>query len=79
MRMRQSIAELERQFVEDAVDDRERAEMRRRHAERRTAARNREKRHKRGSLRFVLLIIVLIGTAVLVTVAMFQTLYLVMG
>lgn len=77
--MRQSIAELERQFVEDAVDDRERAEMRRRQAERRTEARKREQRHKRGSLRYVLLIIILLGTAVLVTVAMFQTLYLVMG
>lgn len=79
MKMRQSIAELERQFVEDAVDDRERAEMLRRQATRRTEARKRDQRNKRGTLRFVLLILILVGTAVLVTVAMFQTLYLVMG
>jgi hypothetical protein len=37
------------------------------------------KTHKRGSLRFALLILVLVATAVLVTVAMFETLYYVMG
>jgi hypothetical protein len=79
MKMRQSIAELERQFVEDAVDDRERAEMLRKRALRRNEVRKREQRHKRGTFRFTLLILILVGTAVLVTVAMFQTLYLVMG
>ena len=45
----------------------------------RTAARHRERRHKRGSMRFGLLVLILLATAVLVTVAMFQTLYFVMG
>jgi len=79
MKMRQSIAELERQFVEDAVEDRERAEALRRHADLRTRKRSLDKMHKNGSLRFVLLFVILLGTAVLVTVAMFQTLYIVMS
>ena len=35
--------------------------------------------HKAGSTRFVLLVLVLLATAVLVTVAMFRALYIVMG
>lgn len=79
MKMRQSIAELERQFVEDAVEDRERAEALRRHSTLRARKRNLDKMHKSGSLRFILLFVILLSTAVLVTVAMFQTLYIVMG
>lgn len=79
MKMRQSIAELERQFVEDAVEDRERREELRRTASLRSRRRDLERAHKHGTLRFILLVLILVGTAVLVTVAMFQTLYLVMG
>jgi hypothetical protein len=78
MKMRQSIAELERQFVEDAVEDRERQDALRRHASLRTRKRRLDKMHKSGSLRFILLLIILLGTAVLVTVAMFQVLFIVM-
>ena len=35
-----------------------------------------ERRHKRGSVRFVLLVLTLILTAAIVTVVMFRTLYL---
>jgi len=35
--------------------------------------------HKHGSMRFALLVLVLLATAALVTVAMFKTLYVVMG
>jgi len=38
-----------------------------------------ERVHKHGTARFVLLVLALIATAVIVTIAMFQTLYLVMG
>jgi len=38
-----------------------------------------EKSNRHGRLRFIALVLVLIATAVLVTVAMFETLYLVMG
>ena len=79
MRMRQSLAQLERAFVEELAEDRERAERLRREAVARTRKRELERTHKRGSMRFGLLVLILIATAVLVTVAMFETLYYVMG
>jgi hypothetical protein len=79
MRMRQSLAQLERAFVEEAEEDRLRRERLQIEAARRARQRHLDRTHKRGSLRFALLVLVLILTAVLVTVAMFETLYLVMG
>ena len=79
MRMRQSIAQLERAFVEDMEADRIRRQQLRARAVERARQRQIERTHKRGSLRFAVLVLVLIGTAVAVTIAMFQTLYLVMG
>jgi len=79
MRMRQSLADFEAAFVEEIVEDRERAEQIRREAERRTRTRHMEKTHKHGSMRFAVLVLTLIATAVIVTIAMFQTLYYVMG
>jgi hypothetical protein len=79
MRMRQSIAEIEEAFFEEIEEDRERRERLRRHAEQRSRRRHVEKTHRRGSLRFVLVLLTLIATAVIVTIAMFQTLYYVMG
>jgi hypothetical protein len=79
MRMRQSLAQLERQFAEESAADRERRESLYREAEQRSRRRHRERDAKRGSLRFVMLVLVLLATAVLVTVAMFRTLYIVMG
>ena len=38
-----------------------------------------ERAHKHGTMRFVALVLALIGTAVLVTVAMFETLYYLLG
>jgi len=77
--MRQSLAELERAFVEETYDDRERREALRQTAIERAQRRRIDRRHKYGTLRFVLLVLVLIGTAVGVTVAMFEVLYIVMG
>jgi hypothetical protein len=79
MRMRQSIAQLERAFVEEIELDRARREHLRRTAAKRSRSRRVQRRQQRGSLRFFLLVVSLIATAVLVTVAMFQTLYYVMG
>ena len=79
MRMRKSLADIEAQFVEEIESDRERRERLQQQAIRRTRVRHRERAHKRGSLRFFLLVLSLIATAVLVTVAMFETLYYVMG
>jgi cell division septal protein FtsQ len=79
MRMRQSIAEIEEAFFEEIEEDRERRERLRRHAEQRSRRRHVEKTHRRGSLRFALVLLTLIATAVFVTIAMFQTLIYVMG
>ena len=46
---------------------------------RRTRVRHRERAKKHGSLRFWLVLLTLIATAVIVTIAMFETLYYVMG
>jgi hypothetical protein len=79
MRMRQSLAQLERAFVDEIEQDRDKAERLRREAERRARKRHLDKTHKRGSMRFGLLYLILIATAALVTLAMFETLYYVMG
>ena len=79
MRMRQDIAEFESAFAEEMEADRLRREELRRAAITRTQKRQVEKRNQRGTMRFALLVLTLLATAVIVAVAMFQTLYLVMG
>ena len=79
MRMRQNISDFEAAFVEEMQSDRERREQLIRQAKRRTQVRRAERVHKHATLRFAALVLVLIATAVLVTVAMFETLYRVMG
>jgi hypothetical protein len=78
-KMRQSLDEFERAFVEETQVDRARRESLRRTAVMRSRQRRLARVHKRGTLRFCVLVLVLIATAVIVTVAMFQTLYVVMG
>ena len=77
--MRQSFAQFEEAFLEESEADKARREHLRRQAAVRSRDRQLEKVHKRGTLRFMLLVLVLVATAVLVTVAMFQVLYIVMG
>jgi hypothetical protein len=79
VKMRQSLADWEKAFVREITLDRHRRDSLRRTAEQRTFKREVQKRHKRGSLRFMLLVATLILTAVVVTVAMFRTLYLLLG
>jgi uncharacterized membrane protein len=79
MRMRQSLAEIEEAFFEEIEEDRERRERLRTHAERRARQRRVAKTRRHGNVRFLLLFLTLLGTAAIVTVAMFQTLYYVMG
>jgi nitrogen fixation/metabolism regulation signal transduction histidine kinase len=75
MKMRQSLAQLEQEFLQQTEVE----EQRRKHMQRTAAARSRQRWHarerKRGSMRFYVLAVSLILTAVLVTVAMFTTLY----
>jgi len=79
MRMQQSIADFESALAEETEADRRLAEAHVREATMRMLRRHADQRHRRGTMRFVLLVLVLLATAVGVTVAMFQTLYLVMG
>ena len=78
-KMRQSLDEFERAFVEETHTDRVRRESLRRKAILRSRQRNLEKVHKRGTARFIMLVLMIIATAVIVTIAMFQTLAYVMG
>jgi hypothetical protein len=79
MKMRQSLTDWERAFVKEISLDRRRRASLQRAAEQRTLKREVERRHKHGSIRFVLLVLTLIMTAVIVTVVMFRTLYLLLG
>ena len=79
MKMRQSLAQLEQEFRHESQLDRSRRENLRRHAVTRSRKRTYERNRKRSSIRFWLLVLSLIATAVIVTVAMFETLYYLLG
>ena len=79
MKMRQSLAQLEQEFREEAQLDRSRREHLRRSAVARSRLRRRQRERKRSSFRFWLLALSLIATAVIVTVVMFETLYYLLG
>ena len=79
MKMRQSLAQLEQEFRHETQQDRRRREHLRRHAVLRSRKRTVEREKKRSSVRFWLLVLSLIATAVIVTVAMFETLYYLLG
>jgi hypothetical protein len=77
--MKQSLGELERAFVKEISLERRRRASLQRTTEQRALKREVDRRHKRGSVRFVLLVLTLVATAVIVTVVMFRTLYLLLG
>jgi len=79
MRMRQSLAQFERDFREAAVESVHRRESLRKQAAERSRVRRKERVQKQGKLRFVLLAMTIVLTAVVVTVVMFETLALLVG
>jgi anti-sigma-K factor RskA len=79
MKMRQSLAQLEQAFFEETAQDRVRRERLRETAAQRSRRRQRERVYKHGNWRFAFLVLSIVVTAVLVTIAMFETLYRVMG
>jgi hypothetical protein len=79
MRMRQSLAQLEQEFRHETQLDRSRAETLRRSAVRRSRLRTHERAKQRSSVRYWVLVLSLIATAVIVTAAMFETLYLLLS
>jgi cell division septal protein FtsQ len=79
LRARQSLWKIEEEFRDQMQLDQRRSEMLRRTAVQRTRKRRREREKARSSVRFWLLVLSLIVTAVGVTVAMFETLYYLLG
>jgi hypothetical protein len=79
MKMRQSLAQLEQQFRHETQLDRSRRERLRRQAVHRSRLRTHERARKRSSVRYWLLVLTLIATALIVTAVMFETLYLLLS
>jgi membrane glycosyltransferase len=79
MKMRQSLAQLEQEFRHETQRDRSRREHLRRHAVVRSRKRTVLRERKRSSVRYWLLVLSIVATAVIVTVAMFETLYYLLG
>jgi hypothetical protein len=79
MRMRQSLAQLEQEFRHETQLDRDRRERLRRQAVRRSRVRAVERTNKAGSVRFWVLVLSIILTAVVVTAGMFASLYLLLS
>ena len=79
MKMRQSLAQLEEEFRDEMQREQSRSERLRRDAVHRTRTRHRVKANKRTSMRFWMLVLSLVATAVGVTIAMFETLYYLLG
>jgi anti-sigma-K factor RskA len=79
MRMRQSLAQFEEAFREEAAESIERRERLRKHAAQRSRVRRVERRRKLGKLRFTFLALSIVVTAVVVTIAMFETLAMLAG
>ena len=79
MRMRQSLAQFEREFMEEAEQSVVRRERLRKTAAQRSRVRRVVRRRKAGKLRFVMLALTIVLTAVVVTIAMFETLARIAG
>jgi len=77
--MRQTVTDWEQAFSDEVTLDRRRRASLQRTAAQRTLKREADRRQRRGFARFVLLVLTLILTAVVVTVVMFRTLYLLLG
>ena len=79
MKMRQSLAQFEAAFREEAADSVERRERLRREAAHRSRQRRVERVQKQGTARFIGLVVAILATAAIVTFAMFETLALLVG
>jgi cell division septal protein FtsQ len=77
--MRQSLAQFEREFMEEAEQSVVRRERLRKTAAQRSRVRRVERRRKAGKVRFVMLALTIVLTAVVVTIAMFETLARIAG
>ncbi|HLI61403.1 MAG TPA: hypothetical protein VKV21_17230 [Solirubrobacteraceae bacterium] len=79
MKMRQSLAQLEQEFLYETQQDRTRRERLRKQAVRRSRVRAAQRARKRGSMRYWLLVLSMVLTALIVTAGMFASLYLLLS
>jgi hypothetical protein len=79
MKMRQSLAAFEAAFREEAAESVVKREHLRRQAAQRSRMRRKQRVEKHGKVRFVLLTLAILATAVGVTIAMFEALALIAG
>ena len=79
MRMRQSLAQLEVAFEQEAALERRRREQLRKRAAARSRARRIQRGEQRGKVAFSVLFVALTLTVITVSVAMFETLAWLMG
>ena len=79
MKMRQSLAQFEAAFREEAAESVHRRERLRRQAVHRSRARRFERIEKAGTMRFIGLCLVILATTVVVTLVMFQALSMLAG
>lgn len=79
MKMRQSLAQLEEEFLYETQRDRSRQDKLRKQAVRRSRVRAVQRERKRGSMRYWLLVLSMVLTALVVTAGMFASLYLLLG
>ena len=79
MRMRQSLAQFEEAFREEAAESIERRERLRKQSSQRSRVRRVQRQRKQGKLRFALLALSIVATAVFVTIVMFESLAMLAG
>jgi cell division protein FtsL len=79
MKMRQSLSAFEAAFREEAAESVAKREHLRRQAAQRSRMRRKERVQKVGKVRFVMLALAILATAVAVTIAMFEALALIAG
>jgi anti-sigma-K factor RskA len=79
MKMRQSLAAFEDAFREEAAESVAKREDLRRQAAQRSRMRRKQRVQKVGKVRFVMLALAILATAVGVTIAMFEALALIAG
>ena len=79
MKMRQSLAQIEQEFLHETQADRSRQESLRKQAVRRSRVRAVQRERKRGSTRYWVLVLSMVLTALLVTAGMFASLYLLLS
>ena len=78
MPWRKNLRVIERAFIEESELDRDRRELLLRNAERRAARRRAERSIRQGRVRFFVLSVTLVATAVIVALVMFRALYLIL-